>query len=415
MFRKREELKKELSDQEFDYVFYGVNLTTAFLCYSLALEGKKTALCQAGDFDREDHFQTTTIFPGSLRQFGKAVKQLDAMERLRRVYPHLILQQRVINTGMSAYRSRLLNTLFNRLVAGDPAKRSTLMELPKYPEYRHWHCRGLETAILSREYQVNINRLILEILKEAQQRGAVICNYIEIQPHDDQIMFRDQITGSEGVIKSGMNYRSLQLEPLIIVKEKTGGSEKISNLIRIPGSHRDYQIRVQANGHCHIEVTQVRSRENLSMVRILKEKNQIEQIVGQLEERDWERMSIRRDSGLSNSRDTLVDERIENFFNKKLPDFPLKNGLRIPEKSSGWSEPDYSIHHLSLVGDQLFDEARQTGIEQERFMELYYRYGTNIREITELAYEKMSGDENTPQKIWESAVNDIEKATAWKK
>lgn len=49
--------------------------------------------------------------------------------------------------------------------------------------------------------------------------------------------------------------------------------------------------------------------------------------------------------------------------------------------------------------DYAYDEAKQTGINAEDFKPLFYRYGKNIRLITEKAYELKAQEEN-PKQLW---------------
>jgi len=53
---------------------------------------------------------------------------------------------------------------------------------------------------------------------------------------------------------------------------------------------------------------------------------------------------------------------------------------------SNWENPPAS-YELIEIGDHMFDEAKQTGIDYADFLILFYRYGTNMDILIEKAYE----------------------------
>ncbi len=67
--------------------------------------------------------------------------------------------------------------------------------------------------------------------------------------------------------------------------------------------------------------------------------------------------------------------------------------------SGGEFDFDYSPEKLMDYADSKYDEAKQTGISAEDFKVLFYRYGTNIDKVTNLAYEFFNQDKDTA-KAW---------------
>ncbi len=67
--------------------------------------------------------------------------------------------------------------------------------------------------------------------------------------------------------------------------------------------------------------------------------------------------------------------------------------------SGGEFDFDYSPEKLMDYADCKYDEAKQTGISAEDFKVLFYRYGTNIDKVTNLAYEFFNQDKDTA-KAW---------------
>lgn len=67
--------------------------------------------------------------------------------------------------------------------------------------------------------------------------------------------------------------------------------------------------------------------------------------------------------------------------------------------SGGDFEGEINRDTLIYINDIKFDEAKQTGIEVDYFKELFYRYGSNIDEVTNKAYE-LKKPSTSWQDIW---------------
>jgi hypothetical protein len=65
------------------------------------------------------------------------------------------------------------------------------------------------------------------------------------------------------------------------------------------------------------------------------------------------------------------------------------------------------------VAQRKFYEAKQTGINEGRFMELFYRYGNSIDDLTEMAYEGMS-ETRDPLLLWGQAIRQYEEIHEWR-
>jgi hypothetical protein len=120
-----------------------------------------------------------------------------------------------------------------------------------------------------------------------------------------------------------------------------------------------------------------------------------------------------KDSGEEYS-NHLPSKRVEEFQDNIGNVFLNETSIAFPEKALSWIENGYQLNHLSSIADKLFDEARQTGIDQEKFLQLFYRFGSQIREITEIAYEKPAGEDANADKQWDAAVNRFKETTEWK-
>ncbi|MDA3891392.1 MAG: glycerol-3-phosphate dehydrogenase/oxidase [Salinivirgaceae bacterium] len=95
----------------------------------------------------------------------------------------------------------------------------------------------------------------------------------------------------------------------------------------------------------------------------------------------------------------LMAKKVVDIVMKKLSvEFVKCTTHKIKLSGSDW---DYApaIHQLVELGDNKFDEAKQTGIHPTEFKKLFYRYGTNIDIIIEKAYEYSNELDNVEQ-VW---------------
>lgn len=77
----------------------------------------------------------------------------------------------------------------------------------------------------------------------------------------------------------------------------------------------------------------------------------------------------------------------------------------------------YSFQNTSLTTidercNEYFDEAKQTGILFQKFKLLFYRYGKEIEELTDMAYKKMNETKN-PEEIWEKSELNFQQKKEW--
>jgi glycerol-3-phosphate dehydrogenase len=94
----------------------------------------------------------------------------------------------------------------------------------------------------------------------------------------------------------------------------------------------------------------------------------------------------------------IVAERIGKSEGRQFAKCQTKH-MRL----SGGDFPFFPDHiKLTEYADKKYDEAKQTGISHAQFNKLFYRYGTNLDQITEKAYAYYNLTKD-PQKAWTKA------------
>jgi hypothetical protein len=402
-----------IREEVFDYVISGCTFWGAVLLYNIAKSGKKVALLTEKDFDRSDCFITTGVFPEKFSDIIESKKEIENINFLMERFQHLVLQQRSVFLT-KRWGKKLLSLIFNLVVAKDNTEKSLFLKLRNYPEYSHLSESGINTGILSREFKVNETRLIIEILKEAEKCGASIFNKVKIKE-----------TGSDlFIIKRHLNSTEIKIKGKRVVRVKANNNVRkyysqvettgIKNSYRIISKNYEYALSQHSQGKLMLLVKSLNNYEIDNNDIVIKEFEELMPYYkgvfdkGEIfNEADFlpNTSHILTDNGLFHKPD-MHEELLEVIgIDLSIDSLPLKISC-LPS----------NINHISQLielANKLYDEAKQTGINQEWFMELFYRFGSNIEIITEMAYSNKANALNTNE-AWNSAVDNYEKQYEWK-
>ena len=133
----------DLHETKFHVVFLGVNLPGALLAYQLARSGKKVALFFPSDFNRQDDFRFTRIFPENVKSVSAARNRLKLALRIITQSSHLFLQQRMVWLRGNLVSNKLLAQAYNQLAVQDDSEKAGTLKLGDYPEYAFFHQKKL--------------------------------------------------------------------------------------------------------------------------------------------------------------------------------------------------------------------------------------------------------------------------------
>lgn len=184
----RSEILQNLQNEHFDIVIIGGGITGAGIALDAASRGLRTALIEKNDFASGTSSKSTKLIHGGLRYLKQLhFKMVADVGRERRIVhklaPHLVIPEKMLlpvfeNGSMGICSISLGLKLYDWLagVRGDDrrkmlGRRSTLLEEPLLPPAR------VKGSGLYAEYRTDDARLTIEIIKTANDQGAVCMNY----------------------------------------------------------------------------------------------------------------------------------------------------------------------------------------------------------------------------------------------
>jgi len=186
----RKELKKELSDNEFDLIIIGGGITGAGIALDAASRGIKVALVEKNDFASGTSSKSTKLIHGGLRylkQFEVALVREVGKERatVHGLAPHLVKSEKMllplIKDGTYGKILTSVGLMVYDVLAGVEkvdqrkmlSKEETLKKEPLLDPDK------LEGGGVYAEYRTDDARLTIEVLKTAVNLGAKVINYAE--------------------------------------------------------------------------------------------------------------------------------------------------------------------------------------------------------------------------------------------
>jgi glycerol-3-phosphate dehydrogenase len=193
-WRTRLENIKRLSLEDFDLLIIGGGITGAGLALDAAVRGLNVAVVEKRDFAAGTSSRSTKLLHGGLRyleHFDFAMVREGLRERatLLKIAPHLAEPFRflipIYEQAKRNYDHPLkmrLGLVFYDLLAGgfglgrhQRISREDALKLAPQLE-----ARGLKGALVYYDCRTNDSRLVIEVLKSANQHGATIANYTTV-------------------------------------------------------------------------------------------------------------------------------------------------------------------------------------------------------------------------------------------
>lgn len=185
---KREQIKKDLKDQEFDVVIIGGGITGAGIALDASERGMKVALVEMQDFAQGTSSRSTKLVHGGLRylkQLQVGVVAETGRERAI-VYengPHVTTPERMLlpmhkGGSMGKFTTSIGLAMYDRLAGVKKAERKTMLNaketLEKEPLVKKAGLKGGGSYV---EYRTDDARLTIEVMKRAEEKGAKVINH----------------------------------------------------------------------------------------------------------------------------------------------------------------------------------------------------------------------------------------------
>ena len=219
----RENIKKELSTNEFDLLIIGGGITGAGIALDAASRGMKVALVEKNDFASGTSSKSTKLIHGGLRylkQFDFWLVKEVGTERaiVHHLAPHLVIPEKMIlplieggtyGEWLTSIGLKVYDVLAS--VEGDDKrkmldKEEALEKEPLLPE------SILNGAGYYAEYRTDDARLTLEVLKTASQYNAQIINYTEVT---EFVYTKKRVTGA--LVKDTLNNQTYAIKAKYVV------------------------------------------------------------------------------------------------------------------------------------------------------------------------------------------------------
>lgn len=396
----------DLSETDFDVVFLGVNLPGVLIAYQLASAGNKVALFYEDDFKRQDDFRFTRIFPEIMKQLSGVGARLDYAAQLQQSAPHLFLQQRMVWLRGNTLNNQLITRSYNQLAVRNHSEKAGTLKVGDYPEFSFFRQSGYPHGILCREYRYNHSRLLMEWLKAASVEGALVGNFVKTTDRDGRVLqLEDVISKERKKIKAERVIQLSTVSRLFQFQVRLPDT-RWNNPVRISGDLADYILSPGKEG---VQVTAFAEDEINDEKLMIDELKQLfslsyEDILPGENRKQTFAIPVKPDL-------TIPDFPAEEMSEKLANLFPGITEWKIPDS---WfsGEDDRHISQVFELAQRKFYEAKQTGIDEGWFMELYYRFGPAIDELTERAYELMQITRD-PHELWQQSIRMYTSGNEW--
>lgn len=333
-------------------------------------KNKNVTLCFEEDLMRSDTFFITRFFPRSMANLFSLKSLKKSWTKASSKIAHLIQPEKVLY--LENHKISRLKAFYADWILKNTYEKKSLV-LPNTKTFPALH--DGPGGIFFQEYRINISRLFIELLKYLENKGAIILVNKTIKIYEKtldvnkhlKINFKQLVKNQTNKIEKPVF--TLHTNPNFSVAKKSG------NLY--------YRFSPTSNLLVCDELNQGKSSN------VLLAEDFAETIFPEI---------LQYKS--SNSFMELNFEVLEQILALVTTGISGAFGSTLPENN----------YELCL---ELFDMAKQTGIDYESFKHYYHRFGKQMESITEIVYEKMNQNQDA-EKIWISAIDDYEKKNEWK-
>jgi len=377
----RAKFLQRAANTDFDFVFTSCGFREAMFCLFAANQGFKCAIFCPEDFSCKLH---------PVVELKTANHK--ALVLLQKSFPHLILPDEYLNINpkMSAIKSLLTANISHR----DLSKYEALLKV-----------KDGDRVYLDREFKLNANRLLISILKTAVQVGVTVLNYISVEKKNSSSLLACNKLKKESAQVVLISKQILELE------EQTKCSGEMELHILLDRKHlflkrslkftvQNQLVRLVRYQDYFLLICKTDKNEREMLRSVLNHLNNLLYWEDKFEEEDVIACQISRSfEWLTIDRQLSSLEEMTNkylgFSSRQFLEH-ISNINAVDTHFEGKTE----IQQLIEYGDFRFDEAKQTGIHPIAFKNMFYRFGSEIEQLTEAAYEGRSkfGSGN---KLWE--------------
>ncbi|WP_461630820.1 hypothetical protein [Labilibaculum euxinus] len=365
---KRDKFLETAANTQFDFVILSVGIKEVLFALLATVNGYKCAILTENDFQESLHPIVDT---------SESTHPLVLAFRNR--FPHLILPDEYLKVKRNASK-------WEKIFSGSIRNK----DISKYEPTLTTEAD--DAVYINKEFKISTNRLLLSLLKSAVQQGAVILNHVTTEiKSNSEIVCCDKVDANSKTY--AISYQSL-LSFSAINKTKT--KTEIRFCLHKKGLFLKRSLKFSLDG---VLIRMVRYQDyfmivcdsqsdNRQFVRmILQEINRIVKWENEFNEDDIISSELVETSSNNSLKNHLTDfaKVVENKLSISLSQ--LQKQISSMPVIDAQFEGKTEIQQLIEFGDYRFDEAKQTGVHPVPFKNMFYRFGSEIEELTEKAYE----------------------------
>ncbi|WP_321295098.1 hypothetical protein [Marinifilum fragile] len=379
----RKKFLEEATGSKFDFVFTNCGFKEALFCLIASGLGFRCALFCKYDFENKLHTVVDT------KDAGKK-----SIISLRERFPHLILPDEYLHVQKE--KKRFAGLFSNAIKEKDLSRYESALQLGE----------GAFVS-LENEFKINANRLLISIIKSALENGVCILNHVDCEPGSEgELIVSDRLNLIEDSYSIHYNklvqfadLNSEQKTELQIYLNKKGlflkrslkfhVEDKLVRLIR----YQDHFLLICESDNMNLDF--------------------VKKVLDELSSMFVHEISFSEDDIISSqivsvdSMDNLKEQLsvLEKYCKQHLN----VSGSEFVERLHKFSiidshfEGRKEIQELIEFADFKYDEAKQTGIDPISFKNVFYRFGSESEQLTELAYE-WRAKYGPGEKLWQNVL-----------
>lgn len=355
---------------DFDYIYINPDFERISEILECQNIGLKILVVFENNLERKDYFQTTSFFPFHFNKFPGRIKEYNNWQRIFSLAPHLFQAQKVFYPGKVKRQKYIAKTADLKFKNTYQKK----FEIVNQKDEALFLNPIFNEGINFQEYRFNTSRFFIELLKYFQKCGGIVKVNKQVQIKNKKLHFSSA--------------------------KKVYSAKEI--IIDKPHFKTIWQFHVEVSSGFSMAIN-----HNQKIFRFYENKNKL---VAEFPE-DYSEEDI------LNFSQNCFKINIKNYKKQSFPgNISTKTLTKI---ASEINQPlQCSFENIGFEGMyelclEKYDLAKQTGIGFDEFKILFHRYGKEIEEMIENAYEKMNEIRN-PKIIWETVEKTHQKKYEWK-
>lgn len=372
----------------FDLLLNGINFSGALLALASLKSGLKVAIKTPSGFDNTFQPELSNFYPMAVVDSIQSLRNFNFLMKCSALFPNHFFPQRVLSfNSQGTYRSSLNNAI-DTILKRDRENASLPVKTEKFKTYQSLS-KKYPVGSLVYEYRFDRNRAIIDLLKLCIENGAAMLN------HNSEFDYGIELTCNE----FDRNGFSIDIDDF---------KWPYPNSFNIKKEH--FSITFQGNKDKTIIQFYLFSSElnvdefvkdvfeifkNLSLPVSIDLTLQLRNIFIKNEYQNKIDFEIIKDPKLFELRNYTLSllKNVSSILGKKID---LNNTWQAFHGNEIRSE---NFRLLQNECDEKFDLAKQTGINYDHFILLFYRYQNYIDLMIEAAYEMMNKVRD-PEIIW---------------